>query len=284
MGSGIAQVCVQGGYQVKLVDMSADALSKASASILQKLSSAGKKKYSNESECTSYVNRCMESLSTSTALKESASNADLVIEAIVEKLDAKRDLFRLLEEYTPTGCVLVSNTSSLSLKDISSLLNRKDKFAGLHFFLPVPVLRLVEVVRTEHTSDPTFQSLLEFTRSLDKVPIACRDTPGFVVNRLLVPYALEAVRLVERGCSSIEDVDVGMKLGAGYPMGPFELMDFIGLDTMKHICDSFLDQLPGDPMFICPALIQKLVSEGKLGKKSGEGFYIYDSRGRISRQ
>ncbi|CAH8497970.1 unnamed protein product [Dicrocoelium dendriticum] len=190
---------------------------------------------------------------------------------------------RLLEECVPSGCVLVSNTSSLSLKSIGSVLNNKERFAGLHFFQPVPVLRLVEVVRTEHTSDPTFQSLMEFARSLDKVPIACSDTPGFVVNRLLVPYALEAVRLVERGCASTQDVDVGMKLGAGYPMGPFELMDLIGLDTMKHICDSFFEQLPGDPMFVCPTLLHKLVSEGKLGKKSGEGFYKYDSRGRILR-
>ncbi|KER26473.1 hypothetical protein T265_13984 [Opisthorchis viverrini] len=282
MGTGIAQVCVQNGYAVNLIDLDQSVLSKSVDAIRQNAHRFAKKKYPNdESSAASFVDSCLANLGTYTCIKEAVHGADLVIEAIVEKLPAKQSLFLELEKHASPECLLVSNTSSLSLRQISSVLSDQERFGGLHFFQPAPVLRLVEVVRTTHTSEVTFQLLVEFVRSLDKVPIACQDTPGYIVNRLLLPYLLDSIRMVERGFANPHDVDVGMKLGASHPMGPFELCDFIGLDTLKYICESLTDQMSDDPTFMCPNMLHHLVAEGRLGKKTRHGFFKYDAQGKM---
>uniref|UniRef100_A0AC34REM8 Hydroxyacyl-CoA dehydrogenase n=1 Tax=Panagrolaimus sp. JU765 TaxID=591449 RepID=A0AC34REM8_9BILA len=171
---------------------------------------------------------------------------------------------------------LATNTSSLRLVDIGANLKYKDRFGGLHFFNPVPVMKLLEVVRFNETSDDTFNKLMEYGKSVGKVTVACKDTPGFIVNRLLVPYSFEAIKMAERGDASIKDIDTAMKLGAGYPMGPFELADYVGLDTMKFIMDGWKETYPNDPTFQTCDSLNKLVSEGKLGRKTGEGFFKYN--------
>uniref|UniRef100_A0A183AQY3 3-hydroxyacyl-CoA dehydrogenase n=1 Tax=Echinostoma caproni TaxID=27848 RepID=A0A183AQY3_9TREM len=265
MGSGIAQTAVQYGYSVNLVDSNQSAITKATSKINKNLTRLGEKKFAeNKSEAQKYVDSCMSNLHSFSDLEKAISQADLIIEAIVETMDAKHKLFRELDQRARADCYLASNTSSLSLKEISTVISRKERFGGLHFFNPVPVLKLVEVIRTSETSDDTFQVLTQFAASLDKTPVACRDTPGFIVNRLLIPYLIEAVALAERGDASLSDVDVSMKLGAGYPMGPFELSDFIGLDTVKLVMR-------------CPPMLARLVAEGKLGRKTGEGFFKYDN-------
>ncbi|XP_048248932.1 hydroxyacyl-coenzyme A dehydrogenase, mitochondrial-like [Haliotis rufescens] len=169
--------------------------------------------------------------------------------------------------------IFTSNTSSIPITDIAASTQRRDRFGGLHYFNPVPMMKLLEVVRTSETNDETFNSLMEFGKAMGKVTVPCKDTAGFIVNRLLVPYMLEAVRLVERGDAAPRDIDVAMKLGAGYPMGPFELSDYVGLDTMKFILDGWHEREPDHPLFKPSALLNKLVGEGKLGMKTGEGFY-----------
>lgn len=190
-------------------------------------------------------------------------------------MKVKHELFTLIDKSAPNHAILTSNTSSLSIEEIAQVTNRKDKFGGLHFFNPVPVMKLLEVIRIPQTTDETYNKLMEFGASIGKVCITCKDTPGFVVNRLLVPYMAEAVRMLERGDASAKDIDTAMKLGAGYPMGPFELADYVGLDTTNHIINGWYEKYPDNPLFKPIELVQKMVKEGKLGVKSGEGFYSY---------
>lgn len=201
----------------------------------------------------------------------------LAVEAIVEKLDIKQQLFTSIDKAAPKNCIFASNTSSLPIKDIANATQRRERFGGLHFFNPVPIMKLVEVIRTDETSQETFDALLDFSEKLRKVPVKCRDTPGFIVNRLLVPYMMEALRLAERGDATPKDIDTAMKLGAGYPMGPFELADFVGLDTLKFISEGWQSHpdLAGSDLVKPVKQLDKLVEEGKFGKKSGEGFYNY---------
>lgn len=176
-------------------------------------------------------------LKISLDLEETVANTDLVVEAIVENLSAKHRLFSSIDAIAPEHTIFASNTSSLSISDIASVTKRKDKFGGLHFFNPVPVMKLLEIVRTNDTSEETYQKLLAWGKLIGKTTITCKDTPGFVVNRLLIPYLAEAARMLERGDASAKDIDTAMKLGAGYPMGPLELLDYVGLDTTKYILD-----------------------------------------------
>jgi 3-hydroxyacyl-CoA dehydrogenase len=223
----------------------------------------------------------MTRIKTSTDSAKAVGDADLVVEAIVENLDVKRKLFGALDAAAPKHTIFASNTSSLPIESIATSTKRLDRFGGLHFFNPVPQMKLVEVIRAPHTSDATFNALLAVTKKMGKVPVKCKDTPGFVVNRLLVPYILEAMRMAERGDASTEDIDVAMKLGAGYPMGPFELADFVGLDTLKFIADGWNASgkgLKGSPLVQPLPILEKLVKEGKLGRKSGAGFYSYEGK------
>ncbi|TKR82979.1 hypothetical protein L596_016643 [Steinernema carpocapsae] len=272
MGSGIAQAKLN----VVLVDQNKEILDKAFKSIDTSVRRVAKKKFADDAaKQTQLVEETLKGLSVSTNVEEAVANADLVIEAIVENIEAKRKLFAQVEGATKDSTFLATNTSSLKLMDIAANLKNKERFGGLHFFNPVPVMKLLEVIRFNATSDETFNSLMEYGKAIGKTTVSCKDTPGFIVNRLLVPYMFEALRMVERGDASMKDVDVAMKLGAGYPMGPFELADYVGLDTCKFIMDGWVKSYPNEPIFQSSEMLDKFVGEGKLGRKSGEGFYKY---------
>lgn len=276
MGSGIAQVAAQTNHKVTLVDISDSVLEKAKAGISKSLQRVVKKKFSDNPEAgENYLSSTLGNLSFSTIPADAVKDSDLVIEAIVENVDIKKKLFAEIDAIAPSHAIFASNTSSLPIKDIAVSTNRLDRFGGLHFFNPVPVMKLVEVVRIPETSDETNESLHKFSKALGKTTVQARDTPGFIVNRLLVPYIMESIKLVERGDASAEDVDTAMKLGAGVPMGPIQLADYVGLDTCKFIMDGWSEKFPGDPMFAQSDLLNKLVADGKLGMKSGQGFYNY---------
>jgi len=276
MGSGIAQVTAEAGYQVTLVDQNEKILSKALSSIKTSLQRSTKKRFEKEPQNQEkYIGDVLGRIATTSSAEQASQQADLVVEAIVENLKVKHDLFQRLDRAAPAHTVFTSNTSSLPIGDIAQVVNRKDKFGGLHFFNPVPVMKLLEVIRTNTTSDSTYKELLEFGKSIGKVTVECKDTPGFIVNRLLVPYMFQAIHMYERGDASTKDIDTAMKLGAGYPMGPFELADYVGLDTCKFIVDGWRAKYPDDPTFQSSKVLDKLVSEGKFGRKSGEGFYKY---------
>ncbi|XP_038222557.1 probable 3-hydroxyacyl-CoA dehydrogenase B0272.3 [Zerene cesonia] len=274
MGSGIAQVSAQAGQNVTLVDLSPDILQKSQKSIENNLRRVAKKIHKDDaSKIDNYVKESFDRIKVSTKV-EDGLNSDLIIEAIVEKLDIKQQLFNKLDELAPQHTILATNTSSISINEIGTGIKRKDRFGGLHFFNPVPVMRLLEVIKGDHISEETYQAMMEWGKSVGKTCITCKDTPGFVVNRLLGPYSAEALRMYERGDATKEDIDIGMKLGAGYPMGPLELADYTGLDTNKFVLQVLYEKTK-DPVFKPIPLLDKMVAEGKLGIKSGEGFYTY---------
>ncbi|XP_061535648.1 hydroxyacyl-coenzyme A dehydrogenase, mitochondrial [Phycodurus eques] len=276
MGAGIAQVAASTGHQVTLVDTSDGILTKTVKGMETSLKRVVKKKFADKPEAgEAFIEKVLGNVSTATDATAAVQSTDLVLEAIVENLKVKQDLFSELDKAAPAHTIFASNTSSLPIGDIASVTSRLDRFGGLHFFNPVPMMKLVEVIGTSSTSQETLDSLMNFSRALGKMTVSCKDTPGFIVNRLLVPYMLEAVRLHERGHGSKEDIDVAMKLGAGYPMGPFELLDYVGLDTAKFILDGWSAMDPDNPLFVPSPLLNKLVADGKFGKKTGEGFYQY---------
>ncbi|KAM5255255.1 hydroxyacyl-coenzyme A dehydrogenase, mitochondrial isoform 2-T2 [Ctenodactylus gundi] len=276
MGAGIAQVAAASGHTVVLVDQTEDILEKSKKGIEDSLKKVAKKKFAeNPKAGEEFVVKTLSSISTSTDPASAVHSTDLVVEAIVENLKVKNALFQRLDKFAAEHTVFASNTSSLQITSLANATTRQDRFAGLHFFNPVPMMKLVEVIKTPMTSQKTFESLVDFTKALGKHPVSCKDTPGFIVNRLLVPYLIEAVRLLERGDASKEDVDTAMKLGAGYPMGPFELLDYVGLDTTKFILDGWHEMDSSNPLFQPSLALNKLVEERKLGRKSGEGFYKY---------
>jgi len=277
MGSGIVQVTAQAGINVTMVDMSEDVLKKSKDRIGKSLGRVVKKKFAADpAQGEAFMADTLAKISTSTDAVAVAANTDVVIEAIVENIGIKQKLFKSLDEVAPSHTIFTSNTSSLPITEIAQATSRMDRFGGYHFFNPVPVMKLLEVVRIRETSDETFETLLDLGKKLGKSTVKCKDTPGFIVNRLLVPYMAEAVRMLERGDASSRDIDTAMKLGAGYPMGPFELTDYVGLDTTKFILDGWHDKYPDEPLFHPSPLVNQLVAEGKLGVKSGEGFYKYD--------
>lgn len=274
MGAGIAQVAASTGHNVTMVDMSEDILKKSRANIEKSLQRVAKKKFAeNPKDGEAFVADVFSRLSIHTDSAEAVKNADLVTEAIVENLDIKKKLFASLDKAAPQHTIFTSNTSSIPIKEIAVSTSRLDRFGGLHYFNPVPMMKLLEVIRIPETSDETFNALLAFGKAMGKVTVNCKDTPGFIVNRLLVPYMMEAVRMVERGDATPQDVDTAMKLGAGYPMGPFELTDYVGLDTCKFILDGWHAKFLDNPLFEPCPLLDKYVAEGKLGNKVGEGFY-----------
>jgi len=276
MGSGIVQVCAQNDFNVTIVDSEDEYLQKCLVTISKSLDRITKKKFQGEPKASrKFVDDTMAKISTTRDPCLAASTSDLVIEAIPENMALKHKLFSEMDKVAPEHTMFASNTSSLSITEIASCTSRLDRFGGLHFFNPVPMMALVEVISTAQTSAATSASLLQFSKDLGKTPVVCGDTPGFIVNRLLVPYMMEAIRLYERGDASTEDIDVAMKLGAGYPMGPFQLIDYVGLDTTKFIMDGWHQLMPEDPLFQPSASLNELVSNGKFGRKNGEGYYNY---------
>lgn len=276
MGAGIAQVAAQTGHKTTLVDLSQSVLDKSNARISDSIKRVAKKKFKDdEAGAKSFVDSSLSNMYVATSPEDALTSADLVVEAVVENMGLKQKLFSEYDRIAPAKTIFASNTSSLPISEIASTSSRADRFGGLHFFNPVPVMKLLEVVRIPETSDETYDAMVAWGKAMGKVTVECKDTPGFIVNRLLVPYIMEAVRMVERGDASVKDVDTAMKLGAGYPMGPFELADYVGLDTNKFIITGWSERYPEEPLFRASEMLNKLVAEEKLGRKAGEGFYKY---------
>ena len=269
MGRGIAQVSSASGYETVVREVNDDLLQAGLGAIGKQLNRAVEKGKLESADCEATLGR----LSGTVAL-EDLTDCDIIIEAIVEDIEVKKDLFGALDRQCPDSTIFASNTSSLTVTEMGASTARPDRFVGLHFFNPVPIMKLVEVVRTGATSDSTFDLAFAFARSLGKVPIACTDNSGFVVNRLLVPYMLDAIRGYEEGIGSIEDIDTGMKLGCGYPMGPFILGDFVGLDTLYYIAEIMFDEYR-EKRFAPPPLLKRMYLAGYHGRKVGKGFYDY---------
>jgi 3-hydroxybutyryl-CoA dehydrogenase len=269
MGSGIAEVSAKAGYQTMVLEADEAVLAAGMKKIQSSLGRAVERKRLGAEEAQQITSR----LSGTTRVGDLAP-ADIVIEAVVEELELKNQLFEALDQVCAEPTIFASNTSSLTISAMAAATERPDRFVGLHFFNPVPVMKLVEVVRTVQTSRETFDRAFAFARSLGKEPIACKDSSGFVVNLLLVPYILGAIRAVERGVASIEDIDKGMMLGCGHPMGPLTLLDFVGLDTTYRIAEIMFQEYK-DPLYAAPPLLKRMVLAGFIGKKSGRGFYDY---------
>lgn len=269
MGSGIAQVCAQAGYDTLVREVNDQLLQKGLDGIrkfVAKMAERGQIKVSPD--------EVFKNLRGTTRLEDMADR-DLIIEAVPEILDLKKSTYATLNSVCSDEVILCSNTSSLSITELAASTKHPERFLGLHFFNPVPRMELVEVVKTIISSEDVFREVFSFAESLGKKPIAATDKPGFIVNRLLVPYLLDAIRAYEEGFGSIEDIDKGMTLGCGYPMGPFTLLDFVGLDTTYYIANIMFDEFK-DPRFAPPTLLKRMVMAGHLGKKSGKGFYNYN--------
>jgi 3-hydroxybutyryl-CoA dehydrogenase len=270
MGSGIAQVCAASGYKTIVREVEERFLDKGMGRIRKFLDDGVTKgKVTTDARDTTLAN--LSGTTTFDALKD----CDLIIEAIVENLEDKRQTYAALETVVGERTIFVSNTSSLCITELAAATKRSDRFGGLHFFNPVPLMKLVEVIRALTTSDETYQAVFAFAQSLGKEPITAPDRPGFIVNRLLVPYLLDAIRAYENGLGTLEDIDKGMKLGCGYPMGPFTLLDFVGLDTTYYIANIMFEEFR-EPAYAPPPLLKRMVLAGRLGRKSGQGFYKYE--------
>ncbi|MBH0162100.1 MULTISPECIES: 3-hydroxybutyryl-CoA dehydrogenase [Fictibacillus] len=269
MGSGIAQVCAQAGYSVVLHDMQEEFVQKGIGIISKNLNRSVEKGRLDESEKESILSRITASVSL-----ENASNADLVIEAVVENMDVKTQLFKMLDQYAPAHTILASNTSSLPITEIAAATNRPEKVIGMHFMNPVPVMKLVEIIRGLQTADEVYETIESVSKKLQKVPVEVNDFPGFISNRILMPMINEAIFSVYEGVATPEAVDEIMKLGMNHPMGPLTLADFIGLDTCLYIMETLHEGFGDDKYRPCP-LLRKYVKAGWLGKKSGRGFYNY---------
>ncbi|MDQ3556658.1 MAG: 3-hydroxybutyryl-CoA dehydrogenase [Gemmatimonadota bacterium] len=269
MGSGIAQVCAQAGYDTTARELSDEQVGRGTAAIQKQLGKAVEKGKMTAEERDGVQGRLR-----GTTRLEDLADCDLIIEAVVEDLQLKNEMWRTLDGICGANTIFASNTSSLTIADMAAATRRPERMVGLHFFNPVPVMKLVEVVRTIATDPGVFDTAFEFARSLGKEPIVCKDNSGFVVNLLLVPYMMDAIRAVEQGVASIEDIDRGMRLGTGYPMGPFTLSDFVGLDTLDKIGGIMYDEYR-EKRYASPPLLKRMVSLGYFGRKSGKGFYDY---------
>jgi 3-hydroxybutyryl-CoA dehydrogenase len=269
MGAGVAQVSAAAGFRTVVLEVNEAVLQKGLGRIDKFLTDGvAKGKVSEEAKRTTLGNL------SGTTKYEDLKACDLVIEAIIENVEAKKQAYGQVEAVVGAHCLIASNTSSLCVTELAAATKRPDKVGGLHFFNPVPLMKLVEVIRALSTSQETHQALVGFAQAIGKEPITAPDKGGFIVNRLLVPYLLDAIRCLEEGLGTAEDIDKGMKLGCGYPMGPFALLDFVGLDTTYYIANIMFDEFR-ESRFAPPPLLKRMVLAGHLGKKSGQGFYKY---------
>ncbi len=277
MGSGIAQVCAQAGFAVTVREVDQAALDRGWKSVDGSLARLVKAGRLSEGDAKAARGR----IRPTTTLADLAES-DLVIEAVLEIADVKRKVFEELDRLCPPRTLFASNTSSLPIVDMAAVTKRPDRFAGLHFFNPAPVMQLVEIVRAITTSDATIDALRAFAQRLGKTPVVCKDVPGFIVNRLMVPYLLGAIRVLEQGVATPDEIDTAVKLGLRHPMGPFELLDHTGLDINLHVANVFYDEFK-DASMAPPPLLRRMVAAGHLGKKTGKGFYDYDEKGERKR-
>ena len=268
MGNGIAHVFAQNGYKVNLIDISTEALDKAFKTIEKNLD----RMLSKEKITTETKEKTLSNLHKITNLQEGVSDADLVVEAATENMDIKLSIFKQMDQFAPANCILSTNTSSISITKIAAVTKRADKVIGMHFMNPVPVMKLVEVIKGYSTSNETLRTIMELSKIIGKVPVEVNDFPGFVANKILMPMINEAIITLHEGVAGVEEIDTVMKLGMAHPMGPLQLADFIGLDVCLAILKVLQDGF-GDPKYApCPLLVN-MVTAGKLGVKSGEGFY-----------
>ncbi len=269
MGSGIAQVAAMAGYPTVVKEVSEEFLKKGMTGIDKSLAKFAEKQTITPEKRTETLERLK-----GTTKFEDLADCDIVIEAITENLQVKRETFAAIDKIVKPGAIFASNTSSLVITEMITATRRADRFIGMHFFNPVPLMKLVEVVATVMTAPAVMDEAMKFAVSLGKVPIRTTDRSGFIVNRLLVPYLLDAIRALEEGAGSVEDIDKGMKLGCGYPMGPFTLLDFVGLETTLYIANIMFEEFR-EKRFAPPPLLKRLVAAGHHGKKTGRGFYDY---------
>jgi len=269
MGSGITQVCAQSGYQVVVSEINNELLNKGLASINNFLTKSVEKGKLSQQDKDSTQARIKGTTNT-----KDFSDCDLIIEVAIENMELKKKIFAELDKICPEHTILATNTSCLSIIDIAMVTSRPDKVLGLHFMNPVPLMRLLEIVKTIATSDDTLETGKTFGASLGKTIVLAIDTPGFIVNRLLMPYLLNAIRMLDAGVATREDIDTAINLGLGHPMGPLTLLDLIGLDTTLFVCDAIYEEFK-DPQYASPPLLKKMVTAGWLGRKTGKGFYEY---------
>ncbi len=270
MGAGITQVCAQSGYQVVVSEINNELLNKGLASINSFLSKGVDKGKLSQQDKESTLSRIKGTTST-----KDFSDCDLVIEAAVENMDLKKKLFVEVDKICPKHAILATNTSCLSIVDMAMATSRPDKVLGLHFWNPAPLMKLLEVVRTVATSDETLETGKSFGESLGKTIIVAPDIPGFIVNRLQIPFRLDAIRMLEAGIATKEDIDAGVTLGLGHPMGQFALQDLVGLDVTYAVANALYEETK-DPKFAPPTLMKKMIAAGWLGRKTGKGFYEYN--------
>jgi len=273
MGSGIAQVSAAAGFETVVREVSAELVEKGIKSIEKNLNRLAEK-----GTITDGVKGEIRGRLKGTTSIEDLKNCDVIVEAIIEQLPAKRELFGELDRICPPATIFASNTSSLTITEIATATKRPQRFVGLHFFNPVPVMKLVEVVRTITTDPAVYEEMVAFGAKLGKTAVRANDSTGFIVNRLLVPYLLDAIRALEEGVGSIEDIDNSMKLGCGHPMGPLTLLDFVGLDTTYYISQIMFDEFK-ERRFAAPPLLKRMVLAGWNGRKAGRGFYDYSDPG-----
>ena len=269
MGGGIAQTCAQSGYETVVREVNQQLLEKGLARIQSNWDMLAGKGKITQGQVDEYRSRLH-----GTVNMEDFADCDLVIEAVIENMEEKLRLFPALDKILKPDALILSNTSSLSVTQMGAVTRRPDKICGLHFFNPAPVMKLVEIVRTISTSEETIETVRQFAISLGKTPVLAKDTAGFIVNFLLIPYLLAAIRMLENGQATRDDIDTAMKLGCGYPMGPFTLLDYVGLDTTMWAAEAIYDEYK-DPLYAPPPLLRRMVASGMYGKKSGKGFYDY---------
>jgi 3-hydroxybutyryl-CoA dehydrogenase len=273
MGSGIAQVAATAGFDTTVLEVEQKPLDKGFAGIEKSLAKFAERP-PEKGGITAQQKKEILSRLKGTTRKEDLADCDIVIEAIIESVPQKKEMYAALDGIVKKDAIFASNTSSISITELMTATKRPERFIGLHFFNPVPLMKLVEVVRTIATAPDVYDAAYEFAKKLGKVPVRAKDSTGFIVNRLLVPYLLDAIRAYEEGVGSIEDIDSAMKLGCGYPMGPFTLLDFVGLDTTYYITHVMYDEFK-EQRFASPPLLKRLVMAGWYGRKSGKGFYDY---------